>query len=220
MRPEIAQTGDAFIGLAGFIRTPSDQRIALAIYEILATGHHAYPDTIASRCGVAADAVESALRAWPATFRADDGAVTGLFGLSADEHNHRLDIEGFGTSWTWCTFDPLFIVRVLGVTGLVTSQCPVTGTSIQLTVTPEGVIDHQPSGVVMSMLSPDHASIENIITSLCQYIRLFENQDAATTWIGEQKGTFVVSVDEGFEIGRHMTDALFASVLAALSSGR
>ena len=72
----------------------------------------------------------------------------------------------------------------------------------------------------MSMLSPDHASIENIITSLCQYIRLFENQDAATTWIGEHEGTFVVSVDEGFEIGRHMTDALFASVLAALSSGR
>lgn len=214
MSPIIDSTSNAFIALSGFIATPGHQRVALAIYELLATGRPAHPDGIAERAGVSVAEVEAYLRACPATFRDTQGAVTGFFGLASHPgYSHRFDVEGVGTAWTWCTYDPLFITQVLDVTAVVTSRCPITGTEVRLTVTPEGVRDIEPSTAVMSMLSPDRASVENIITSLCQYILLFATPDAAHSWTRENPGTFVVSADDGFEIARRMTDSVFGSVL-------
>jgi alkylmercury lyase len=217
MSPIIDSTSDAFVALSGFIVTPGHQRVALAIYELLATGRPAHPDEIAERSGVSVLEVEAYLGAWPATFLDAQGAVTGFFGLASHpSYSHRFDVEGVGTAWTWCTYDPLFITRVLGVTAVVTSRCPISGTAIRLTVTPEGVRDIKPSTAVMSMLSPDQASVENIITSLCQYILLFATPDDAHYWTSENPGTFVVSIDDGFEIARRMTDSVFGSVLDAM----
>jgi alkylmercury lyase len=210
----IDSTSDAFIALGGFVATPGDQRVAVAIYELLATGRPARPDEIAERAGASVVEVESCLSAWPATFRDAHGGVTGFFGLTIDPvYSHRIDVEGVGTAWTWCTFDPLFITRVLDVTAVVTSRWPVTRTTVQLTVTPEGVRDVEPSTTAMSMLSPDHASLDNIITSLCRYIMLFATPEAAQSWTSENPGTFVVSIDDGFEMARRMTDRVFGSVL-------
>ncbi len=214
MSSVIDPTSNAFVALGAFISTSGHQRVARAIYELLATGSPAQPTAIAERSRVSVAEVERYLGEWPATFRNSDGAVTGFFGLASHPgYRHRLDVEGLGTAWTWCTYDPLFITRVLGVTGVVTSQCPVTGTTVRLVVTPQGVAEVEPSTAVMSMLSPDRASVENIITSLCRYIALFGTTEHAHSWTSADPGTFVVSIDDAFEIARRMTDSVFGAVL-------
>ncbi|MGH9113998.1 MAG: organomercurial lyase [Acidimicrobiales bacterium] len=221
MSSVIEDTSHAFITGSGFLRAPEDQRVARAIYELLATGQPAPPDEIAERAGVAVADVEGRLGSWPAIFRDAGGGVTGFWGLASDQvSNHRFDVEGVGTSWTWCAYDPLFIARILGATAHVTSQCPVTDITVRLTVTPEGVRDIEPATATLSMLSPDRASFDDVITTLCHYILFFATPEAALSWTSEQPGTFVVSIDDGFEIARRMTDSVFGAVLATPRGGR
>ena len=111
----IDRTSDAFIAGCEFLHEPRHQRVGAAMYRILAGGRPASITDIASRAEVTTAEVEEWVGSWPAVFRDDDGAVTGFFGLSVDDgFNHRADVDGMGTAWTWCTYDPLFIARVLG----------------------------------------------------------------------------------------------------------
>ena len=129
----IDRTSDAFVAGCGFLHEPRHQRVGAAMYRILAGGQPASIADIASRAEVTTAEVEEWVGSWPAVFRDDDGAVTGFFGLSVDDgFNHRADVDGMGTAWTWCTYDPLFIARVLGATVRVSSHCPVTGTEVRV----------------------------------------------------------------------------------------
>lgn len=214
MSSVIENTSHAFITGSGFLRTPEDQRVARAIYELLATGQPAPPNEIAQRAGVAVADVEGRLGTWPAIFRDAGGGVTGFWGLASDQvSHHRFDVEGVGTAWAWCAYDPLFLARILGATAHVSSRCPVTDTAVRLTVTPEGVRDIEPATATLSMLPPDTASFDDPITTLCHYIHFFATPEAAHSWTSAQPGTFVVSIDDGFEIARRMTDGVFGSVL-------
>lgn len=219
MGSTISRTAAAFTTLAGFIRTAEQQRVALAVYRILAGGEPATPQRIAEEAGVPRATVASDLARWPATFRDGNGAVTGFFGLSSGPHNHRFEVEGQGNVWTWCTYDSLFITEILGVATRVVSECPVSGATIELTLTPTGIDTVEPAGAVMSMIDPELASADDIITSLCQYIRLFVSSDAAETWVAEHPGTFVISIADAFEVARRMNAELFATVLAGTAAG-
>lgn len=214
--PAVERTAQAFITGCGFLAGGRQQRVALAIYELLMRGKPAPVLDIAERSAVDEAVVDRWMARWPAVLRDDHGAVTGFFGLTCDEgFPHRFDAGDMGTAWTWCTYDPLFIARVLGVEARVTSHCPITGTEVTLRAGPDGVSEVQPGTAAMSMMPPDVASFEDIITTLCHYIWLFETREAAEYWTAENPDTFVVSVAEGFEIARRMTDTVFAEVLGA-----
>ena len=57
------------------------------------------------------------------------------------------------TLYTWCAWDSLFIPEILGHTARVESACPVTQARISLTVGPQRIIEAEPSGVVISMVT-------------------------------------------------------------------
>lgn len=219
MIPATDRTAQAFIDGCHFLDGQEQQRVALAMYQILLTGKAAQASEVSELSGVAVEKVRGWTSAWPAVFLDEDGAVTGFFGLTCDDgFSHRFDVAGVGTAWTWCTYDPLFIARVLNVTALVTSHCPVTGVEVRLTVTPEGVADVQPSTAVMSMMPPDLASFDDIIKTLCHFIWLFASPEAADEWTSGNPHTFVVPIEQGFEIGRRMTDSVFADVVGGATS--
>ena len=107
--------------------------------------------------------------------------------------------------------------HVLGAAVRVSSHCPITGTEVRVTVTSDGVEAVEPATAVMSMMPPDLASFDDIITTLCHFIWFFADDGAARSWTAENPDTFVVSIEDGFEIGRRMTDAVFDVVLAERS---
>lgn len=213
----IRRTADGFIEGCGFLGDPRRQFVARAVYEALLAGRPVPVEAIAERVGPeVADGADVAamLATWPAVFRDPDGAVTGFLGLSIDDaFPHRFEVEGRGVAWTWCTFDPLFVARVLGATALVDTRCPVTGTDIRVVVTPGGVREAVPSTTAMSLLPPDPSDFDHIITTLCHFIWFFATPEAARSWTDEHPGTFVASLDEGHHVARRMTDHVFGAVL-------
>src|SRR5438034_10661042 len=104
------------------------------------------------------------------------------WGLALPDMGHRLLVDG-RTLYTWCAWDSLFIPAILQRTAQVESQCPETGQDIRLTVSPNGVEELRPSGVVMSFLNPNAVKVrEDVIVHFCHYVHFFSSSDASSRW--------------------------------------
>jgi alkylmercury lyase len=178
-----------------------ERRLALAIYELLAEGRPVPIEKIAQRTEADPTWVGRTLDDWTGVFRDDDGRVIAFWGLGLIEMPHTFERNG-RTLYTWCAWDPLFIAPLLGSDARVTSTCPVTGRAITLYVGPGGVRDVDPPQAVLSFLRPSPEMRDDVIESFCHYVLLFASRDAADVWIAEHPGTFVLDLEEAFDLGQ------------------
>lgn len=178
-----------------------ERRVAITLYRALAAGHPVQPEEVAGRVGIDAANVAGMLARWPGVFRDEAGAVVGFWGLAIPEMPHRFEIDGVDLH-TWCAWDPLFIAPLLGKTARVASRDPVTGATVSLTVAPAGVESLSHPDAVVSFLAPDAPWDHAIIQGFCHFVLLFENRSSGSAWVANHPGTFLLDVDEVFELGR------------------
>jgi len=189
-----------------------DERIALAMYRTLAEGQPAAPAVISSRAGVAQERVDEFLTSWPSVFRDQEGGVLGFGGLTIARlrPTHRLEIDGrelFG----WCAWDTLFLPWILDATARVGSDCPVTRETISLLVSPTAIIETSHPNVVVSFLLPDRQFDDNVIQSFCHFVHFFASPEAGQAWVADHPGTFLLSLEDAFELGRRWNELRFPS---------
>ncbi len=185
--------------------TEIDRRVSLALYELLGHGQSVATTQLAAATEVPESDIEARLDKWPGVYR-DQGRVVGFWGLSVLEMPpHEILFNG-RKLWAWCAWDTLFLPRRLDATMDVQSRCPTTRQSITLRVSPEGIVAVEPPGVVVSFLEPTRPFDADVITSFCHYIHFFVDAEAGQKWIAEHPGTFLISLDNAFELGR-LTDA-------------
>lgn len=189
----------------------TEQRIAVTLYRALAKGRPVESAEIARRTALGLAQVDDVLHGWPGVFRDDDERIVGFWGLALPEMPHRFEVDGVGI-YTWCAWDPLFIGPLLGKPGRVESRDPQTGETVSLTVTSEGVEDVSPAGAVVSFLTPDEPWGQDVIQGFCHYVLFFASRESGGQWVAEHPGTFLVSVDDAFEVGRRTNEKLFAAM--------
>lgn len=195
----------------------TEQRIALALYRALAEGRPVDHSEIARRGALDPKRVDETVRSWPGVFRDDEERIVGFWGLALPEMPHRFEVGGIKIH-TWCAWDPLFIAPLLGKRGRVESRDPRTGETVSLMVTPEGVEDLSPDGAVVSFLMPDEPWDHDVIQGFCHYVLFFASRESGERWVAEHPGTFLVSVDDAFEVGRRTNERQFAHALALQAS--
>lgn len=189
------------------------QRIAVALYRQLAQGKPVSPEKVAENLDLSSDLVLNTLESWPGVFYDEEKNVVGFWGLAQRETPHRFKVGG-KQLYTWCAWDSLFIPRILGKTAYVESTCRTTGERISLTLSPDRVQEVSPSGAVVSFLTPDTPFDANVVLSFCHYILFFSSEEAGTKWTAEHKNTFLLSVEEAYEVGRLTNRANFGDALA------
>ena len=197
----------------------AEQLVALALYRELLRGVPVSDNEIAQVQSRDAHDV-SALLQTPALdsliYRDDDGLIVGFGGLAVVPMNHRFRVNG-RTLYTWCAWDALFLVDVLNVRAEIESTCPQTGTAIHVTVSRAGVERIEPKEAVISFLFPDAPLFEQsagqTIASFCHYVHFLESPEVAEQWTAKHEGTFALSVDDGFRLGRMHNDTRFGTVL-------
>lgn len=179
------------------------RRIAVQTYRLLALGKPVSVSDIAGGAGVTADGVEESLRSWPLVFWDDQDRVIGFWGLSIDplEPTHVIEVED-QTLYGWCAWDTLFITEILGTETRVSSTDPNDGTTVEIVVSPGGVISTNPAGAAVSLLLPDGEFGSDTIQRFCHRIHFFSSSESAREWIGDRPDMFSISVDEAFELGR------------------
>jgi alkylmercury lyase len=190
------------------------QTMALALLRALAQGDPVSERALAAATGMPESAIRDGLASGPGVFRDEDGRVVGFTGLSVAEFGeHRIELGG-RTLTAWCAWDTLFLPELLGGAARVRSRCPVTGEQISLTVGPDGPSELRPAGAVLSFLAPERPFDADVVRSFCHFVHFFASEQAAEEWIGEHPGTFTLSLEDGFRLGRRTNRASFGSALS------
>lgn len=182
-----------------------DARLVGFLYEFLGRGEPVDIAQIAAVAGITAEEIGERLARFPGLFRDERDRVIGFWGLTVVEMPpHELLFNG-RKLWAWCAWDTLFLPRRLEATLEVRSLCPVTKERISLRVSPEKVETVDPADTVVSFLEPDRPFGPDVIQSFCHYVHFLAGQPAAARWNGEHPGTFLLSLEDAFELGR-LTD--------------
>lgn len=191
-----------------------EQRLALELYRALMTGRPVSPEDLAARAGVDVAEVESALERWPGVFRDRRGRIVGFWGLAVRGMPHRLT-SAAGSLTTWCALDPLLIAPLVTDEAQVESVDPVSGAPIALTVTPAGIRDASPSTTVVSMLAPAGPFGHDIVESFCHYVHFFASDETGRAWVADNPGTFILPLDDAFELAQRAWPSLFRQAVPA-----
>ena len=189
--------------------------MALAVHRTLALARPVPDHAVAAATGLEVTEVREEMADWPAVFRDDAGRIIGYLGMSLAETPHEFEVEG-RTLYTWCAWDTLFLPGLLGKDAIVRSRSPVTSEVINLTVTPDGVTSPNPD-VVVSFVDPEACDVEGdkVISSFCHHILFLSSREEGEAWVAEHgDGTYLLSLQEAFELGRVRNALRYGSALA------
>ncbi len=208
MLPDVGQLAQHFID-AFPVMSIAEQRLALKLYRLLSEGDAVSLEHLSERVDMLLTEVETMLKSWPGVFYDNNHRITGFWGLTIDETQHRFEING-KTVYTWCAWDTLFIPELLNISAHITSNCALSGDEISLTVSPEGIESSQTHRVMVSFLVPDEVELkENITTSFCHHVFFLRTPETGKRWVASHPGTFLLSLDEAFSIGKKMNSARY-----------
>lgn len=192
---------------------PDRSRLLVRVQRTLTHGRpvsNAEVDGFIAELGIAPDGTHEFLRT--VTERDADDRIVGAFALSLNEFPHRFVVNGTRLS-AWCAADTLFLPALLDQTATIESPSPVSKQTIRLRVNPRGVEEVAPAGTVVSIaiVEPDAAylsSVETIWGTFCHHIFFFASREEAEQWAADRDDIEIVSVAEGFELGRLIASRL------------
>jgi alkylmercury lyase len=189
------------------------QRAQLALFRLLAEAEPVEPDRLAQRAALTDSAVRALLASWHGVHYADDGRIVAFQGLSVVEAPHRLRVDGRDL-YAWCAWDTLFLPELIGRPAEIESTCPTTGQTVSLRVGSAGPSEISPPAAALSFILPGASFGEDTIGSFCRFVHFFASPQAGEAWTRRHPGTFVISIEQGFEIGHQTTAAQLGAALA------
>lgn len=194
-----------------------ERQLAVKLYRLLAAGEPVSPARLAEALNLSETRVRDTLARWPGVYYDDSGSVIGFWGLAVPEMSpHRFEVGG-RTLYTWCAWDSLFIPGILGKTARVESADPITKERISLVVGPDGVKEVAPAGTVVSFLSPDGVFGAEVVQNFCHFVHFFASRETGARWAAEHDGTFLLSMNEAFELGRLTNERNFGDARVTVS---
>jgi alkylmercury lyase len=171
------------------------------LVQLLVQGQPIAPELLASRLHRHLDEVLEILRAHPELEYDEQGNLVGS-GLTLVPTAHQLQVEQ-RTLFAWCAFDTLTYPVELHLSAEVTSRCPVTGSSIHLTVTPEQVRDLDPAEAQVSLVVDVAGGCRhNVREDVCNYGHFFVSREAAFRWQAAHHEAMILSVEEAYQVGK------------------
>jgi alkylmercury lyase len=189
------------------------RNVAIETYRRLSRGTVAPPHEIAQRAGESVEFTERLLASWPGVFRSPACGVVGFWGLTITElvPTHAIEIEG-RRLFAWCAWDTLFLPGILGAEVRVESTCPVTKETIGLVVQPDGIRQTSHPHAVVSFLLPSTDFDADVIQTFCHFVHFFASHEAGDSWAAEHPATFLLSLEDAFELGRLVNAQNFPSL--------
>jgi alkylmercury lyase len=194
-----------------------EQRLQLALFRLLAEGGPVEPERLAAHAALPDPEVRALLAGWHGLHFDNAGRVVAFQGLSLVGAPHRFRVDG-RELYTWCGWDTLFLPELIGRPAEVKSTCPTTGATVSVRVGPDGPSEVSPPEAALSFIRPGARFAEDTIASFCRFVHFFASPQAAEEWTRRHPGTFVISIEQGFEIGRRSNAAQLGGALAELAA--
>ncbi len=183
-------------------RLDCEQReLCLQLLRLLARGQPVAPEELAATLHLPRHEVTAALHQLSNTEVDREGNIVGS-GLSLVPTPHCFQVNGHAL-FTWCALDALVYPVILQQAAQVASRCPVTGGMVRLTVTPEGIKDLEPPSAIVSLVLPERAAVcRDVRGTFCHQVHFFSTPEAASLWLAQHPGAFLLSVEDAYQLGR------------------
>ncbi|MES0361721.1 MAG: organomercurial lyase [Anaerolineales bacterium] len=180
-----------------------DLRVTIKTIQALAKGKPVSPNELAIIWEMPLEQVQSVLTGAVAAGRAEIDSQRRLVGgvLSLNPTAHRISMDG-KQLYAWCAYDAIYTPGVVGKTARIDSQDPVTGESIRVTITPQGVEDVRPQGTVVSLVGGETDMRGGPDSPRCSQMLFFGSRDSAQRWLQGRSDVSILTVDEVFDIVR------------------
>jgi alkylmercury lyase len=124
------------------------------------------------------------------------------WGLTFIPTPHRFLVQG-QQFYTWCALDALTYPALLQVVAGVESSCPVSGTTVSLSVTPTGIHDLVPASAVVSVVIPGQGSAcDGDRATFCTRSLFFRSRREALVWRALSPTAQLLSVADAYQVGR------------------
>ena len=81
---------------------------------------------------------------------------------------------------------------------------------------PREIVETSHPTAVVSFLLPDRDFDADVIQSFCHVVHFFSAREAGVAWTAEHPGTFLLSLEEAFELGRLVNALNFPSALGGI----
>lgn len=122
---------------------------------------------------------------------------------------HQMTIDG-RRLYAWCSLDSFFIPGLIGKTAEVASTDPVTGDTIRLTVSPDGISDYDPPTAHLSIAVPglschiDGSSGPETgpESDACSQMYFFSSRQSAEMWLQERPEIAILTVEEAWRLAK------------------
>lgn len=197
--------------------TTAEQKISVALYRLLAEGRPVARATLAARVGLPLAQVNAVLGAWFGVYYNAAAEIIGYWGLALQKMAHRLRFDG-QMLYAWCAWDTLFLPQILGTAIEVESNCPESGETIRLTVTPGGVRTVDPLSTVVSFVTPEQAKVkENVVLNFCHYVNFFRSLEIAESWRSKHAGARLLTVEEAWALGGEKNAFQYSEMWGSMS---
>lgn len=173
------------------------------ILQLLAEGEPVTPERLAEVSGQPVEFIRTtfaAVQNCGCEFNEGGALIGDALTLTPTRHRFRVKNRDL---YAWCALDTLFLPALINETAEITSTCPQTGASIQLTVSPEGVETASPPETALSIVIASGCT-SGINGTFCGQTHFFASKDAARAWVGERTDFAVLSVNEGFELAQRV----------------
>lgn len=195
-----------------------EQEISMSIYCLMLRGEPVSVRYIADSLDLLPEVINQFLKRWGGIDYNDTGSITGCWGLSLSETKHRFEVDGHSL-YTWCAWDALFIPEIINKTAMVTSACPVTGSPIMLTISPDSVVSANPAGTIVSFIKPEEAGMQqSIVKSFCHYVNFFSSKRVGDHWVSENPGTSLLTMNEAFALARRKNELQYGNFIRSYHS--
>lgn len=134
------------------------------------------------------------------------GDIVGM-GLSLKPTSHHFQVNGH-TLFTWCALDALIYPVTLGQAAQVSSNCPVTGDEVSLSIGPDGIKYLTPATAVVSIVIPE-ASQTCCRSNFCDQGYFFSSAEPASAWLSAHpQVAYILSIDDAFQVGYKLAKKL------------
>jgi alkylmercury lyase len=179
-----------------------DLQVTVQTIQLLSEGNPVPAERLAEVWGMPQEQVEVILDQASSIGKAQlDGEgrlVGGVLSLLPTEHKVRVNDNDL---YAWCAYDAVFIPGVIGKTARIESRDPVNGEIIRMTITPDGVIDLDPTDSVISVVNPDMGDA-GPDGPRCSQMLFFSSRKSAGTWQKDHPDVEILTVEEVFEIAQ------------------
>ncbi|MCI0709555.1 MAG: hypothetical protein L0154_05265, partial [Chloroflexi bacterium] len=140
-----------------------------------------------------------------AEFDEDGNLIGNALTLKPTRHHFNVDDKQL---YAWCSLDTLFLPGLIGKTAQIESTDPITGETISLTISSEGVSNLTPATAVSSivvpgMTSPCESCVPNQTgpeSAVCSQMFFFTSHASAEQWLEDHPDVVVLTVHEAFEL--------------------